>query len=300
MQVVRKIPVSDLKENTYTCWAKHFANYLSSLPGDDVHIVFNNYEITEEVSISKGRPNKGQERKITSLDQSLPKLSEWEPFLSNDNNKKRLTLLLCDYILLPHSIKKNIYVTKGEKCFQKIEHGVIEIQTLKSNHKEADHRIIHHTHFASNQHDSVCIVADGSNIFLVLLLYISRRCCYKIYFCEGTHSSKKGILYHNVSFLSQHLGPSISDILPALHALTGHDYTNQFYGCSKYESFKIMQRKKEMINLFSSLSTRNIDFGCVIEFILRVIYNRPRTETTPGDLRYACYAFCQEKRKEKK
>ena len=55
-----------------------------------------------------------------------------------------------------------------------------------------------------------------------------------------------------------------------------------------------------MINLFSSVSTRNIDFGCVIEFILRVIYNRPRTETTPGDSRYACYAFCQEKRKEKK
>ena len=42
MQVVRKIPVSDLEENTYTCWAKHFANYLSSLPGDDVHVVFNN------------------------------------------------------------------------------------------------------------------------------------------------------------------------------------------------------------------------------------------------------------------
>ena len=170
MRVVRKIAVSDLEENTYACWAKRFTNYLSSLPGNEVHVVFGNYEIIEEVSISKGRSNICQERNITSLNQSLPKLREWEPFLSNDNNKKRL--LLCDYILLPHSIKKNVYVTKGDKCFQKTEHDVIEIQTLKSNHKEADRRIIHHAHFASDQHNSVCIVADDSDI-LVLLLYIS-------------------------------------------------------------------------------------------------------------------------------
>ena len=172
MRFVRKIPVSDLEENIYACWTKGFANYLNSLPWDEVHvIIFGNYEITEEVSISKGRSNKGHERNITGLNQSLAKLIEWEPFLSNDN-KKRLTLLLCDYILLPHSIKKNLYVTKGEKCFQKTEHAIFEIQTLKSNHKEADHRIIDHTHFASNQHDNVCIIADDSDI-LVLLLYIS-------------------------------------------------------------------------------------------------------------------------------
>ena len=116
MQVVRKIPVSDLEESTYACWANRFADYLSSLSWDEVHVVFDNYEITEEVSISKGRSNKDQECNITSLNQSLPKLSEWEPFLSNDNNKKRLTLLLCDYILLPHSIKKNGTLNK-EHCF---------------------------------------------------------------------------------------------------------------------------------------------------------------------------------------
>ena len=173
-----------------------------------------------------------------------------------------------------------------EKNVFKKQHGVIEIQTLKSNLKEDDHRIIHHTHFASNQHNSVCIVADDRSI-LVLLLYISRMCCCQIYFREWTHSSKKRILYHNVSLLSQHLGPSVCDILPALQTLTGCDYTNKFHGRSKYGSFKIMQREKEMINKLSSLSTRNIAFDCVIEFILRVINNRPRTETTLGDSRYA-------------
>ena len=50
------------------------------LPGNEVHVVFGNYEITEEVGISKGRSNICQERNITSLNQSLPKLREWEPF----------------------------------------------------------------------------------------------------------------------------------------------------------------------------------------------------------------------------
>ena len=106
-------------------------------------------------------------------------------------------------------------------------------------------------------------------------------------------------MYHNIGLLSQHLGPSICDILPAFHALTEYDYKIQFYGRSKDGSFKIIQTKKEMINKPLSLSTRNIDFDCVIEFILRVIYNRSRTKTTTGDSRYAML-FVKKKGKKRK
>ena len=92
---------------------------------------------------------------------------------------------------------------------------------------------------------------------------------------KGHIRQKKGILYHNERLLSQHLGPSICDISPAFDALTACDYRNQFYARSKYGSFKIMQGKKEMINKLLPLSTRIIDFDCVIEFILRLIHNRP-------------------------
>ena len=99
--------------------------------------------------------------------------------------------------------------------------------------------------------------------------------------------------------LSQHLGPSICDISPAFDALTACDYRNQFYARSKYGSFKIMQGKKEMINKLLPLSTRIIDFDCVIEFILRLIHNRPWTETTPGDSRYSMF-FVKRKGKKRK
>ena len=38
-----------------------------------------------------------------------------------------------------------------------------------------------------------------------------------------------------------------------------------------------------MINKLSSLLTSNVNFDSVIEFILRVTYNRPKTERTTGD-----------------
>ena len=88
--------------------------------------------------------------------------------------------------------------TKVEKCFQKTGQGVIEIQTLKGKHKEADHRIIHRTYFTSHQHHSIwsiCIVSDDTDL-LILLPYM---CGCKIYFREGTHSSKKEISYHSIS-----------------------------------------------------------------------------------------------------
>ena len=67
-------------------------------------------------------------------------------------------------------------------------------------------------------------------------------CGCEIYFREGTHSPKKGISYH--SLLSQYLGTSACDVLPAFHALTGCNNTYRFHGCFKYGSFKIMLKKK--------------------------------------------------------
>ena len=119
-----------------------------------IHVTFDSYEKSEKVSICKWRSHIGKEHNITSLNQTLRKLSDWENFLNNDSNKKRLTYLLCEYILLLHTVEKVVYITKGEQCFQKTGQGVIEILTLKSKHKEVDHRIIHHTYFASRQHES--------------------------------------------------------------------------------------------------------------------------------------------------
>ena len=86
MRLERIIPTSDLDEKMFMCWVKHFVNYLKPLSGHVVQLVFDNYEKSEEVSISKRRYRKGKEQNIASLNKTLPKSSNGENFLNNDIN----------------------------------------------------------------------------------------------------------------------------------------------------------------------------------------------------------------------
>ena len=76
---------------------------------------------------------------------------------------------------------------------------------------------------------TVCVVADDTDVF-ILLLHVSINCNETPHFREGTKSSRDGITYHNVTSLSSQLGEKICAILPAFHSLTGSDFTKPFFG----------------------------------------------------------------------
>ena len=110
------------------------------MPGETLHILFDNYDETEEQNyLSKGRNESSKQRDVTNLNQNLPKPSDWQVFLSNSKNKQKLTYLLSDYFVLPNIINKMVYVTKGKYCFKKSGEDKVEIQNLESKQQEADH-----------------------------------------------------------------------------------------------------------------------------------------------------------------
>ena len=80
--------------------------------------------------------------KISSSNQALPKLGEWQDFLTNDRNKEQLCSLLADYVVSDEIvIGKTIYVIKGSLCLMKTLHnGQQMVNELCSNHREAGHR----------------------------------------------------------------------------------------------------------------------------------------------------------------
>ena len=95
MRVVRLISISDAKPPTFLEWAKSIGKYLLSLPGDNLHLVFDNYSPVEDRSklLSKGRPSDGQERKVASLNQVRDQLNLYLPFFYTK---------LCEIILIDH------------------------------------------------------------------------------------------------------------------------------------------------------------------------------------------------------
>ena len=73
-------------------------------------------------------------------------------------------------------------------------------------------------------------------------------------------------------------------MLPAFHSLTGSDFTKPFFERSKISSFKKLS-KLESMDLMSSMNADHVDLEKVTQFVLRVIYYRPKREKPLGDMR---------------
>ena len=104
---------------------------------------------------------------------------------------------------------------------------------------------------------------------------------------QGTGSSNYGITYHDVKLLANHLGEAVGKIMPAFHALTGCDYTAPFFGQSKYNVFKNMQKHSNVEKLLLSLNTERVEVPDVTDFIIHIVYNSPKSEKTASQRRYA-------------
>ena len=107
-------------------------------------MVFDNYSLPQDPVkvLSKGRVDRGYERKNSCLNQALLKLGEWQDFLTNHRNIEQLCSLLADYFVSDEIVtRETIYVTKGSLCLMKILHnGQQIVNELCFNHREVDHR----------------------------------------------------------------------------------------------------------------------------------------------------------------
>ena len=288
LRVVQINPIKGTDPPLYSTWAKKLFAYIENLPGNNIHIVFDKYncEGDQFISLSKERLEISTERNISCFNQVLPNANEWSEFLSNTKNKLQLCNLLADYFTSGEiATEKVLFVTKEKICY--IKRQVCPL--LYSEHKEADHRIASHAKYASdndnNENSPITIVVDDTDIYILL---IRIECYYrsKLYFRQGTSTSKAGITYHNVSAAASEFGESICKIVPSFHALTGSDFSKTFYHLSKIQSFKKMLTQPSAINLLSSLPTVRVDVEQIIDFVLHV-YNRQKSEKTPGKSSYA-------------
>ena len=110
--------------------------------------------------------------------------------------------------------------------------------------------------------------------------YIASRCMSTLYFRQGTQKT-------GITTLATNLGEEICDILPCFHALTGSDFTKTFFRRTKANSFKKMISAPSNTRLLMSLKNQKADVLEVTDFVLHIIYNRPKQEKKPGDSRYA-------------
>ena len=116
MRVVRMMRPSNVGGNTLRHWAEVFFRYVSTLPGGNLHLVFDNYNYRYSVP-SKNRKVVEIEREINDIDQELPTTSEWDNFLKNQTNELKLVdYILSDFHYLENCICQQTRRLLHEKC----------------------------------------------------------------------------------------------------------------------------------------------------------------------------------------
>ena len=96
MRAIRMISVAGLKLRTFKSLADGIMSYLSSMPGNNFHVIFDNYRYEFSVP-SKQRDASQMERVINSLNQDLPPTKEWNEFLMNYKKTIQIVNLLVHY-----------------------------------------------------------------------------------------------------------------------------------------------------------------------------------------------------------
>ena len=90
-------PLKKLKPRTFRWWGNDVFQYMKHLPGNTVHIIFDNY--TYEYNVPTKDQSIGTPRIIANIDQNLSNGSEQVDFLGNPNNKNQFIDLLVKYLL---------------------------------------------------------------------------------------------------------------------------------------------------------------------------------------------------------
>ena len=116
----------------------------------------------------------------------------------------------------------------------------------------------HSVYAAKRIGKSDCVVADDTDVF-ILLLHVSISCNKTLHFYQDTISSRDGITCHNVISWSSQLGEKTCAIPQAFDSLTGSDFTKPFFERSEINSFKILLSKPECMDLMSPMSTDKFD-----------------------------------------
>ena len=141
-----------------------------------------------------------------------------------------------------------LFVTYGESCIRITSGDIRQIVDLQSSQEEADTRLLLHTKHASASCDSVVIVADNTDVFVLCLAHDRKLHC-QLYLQRGFQSLRRCL---NISALSEKLGEEFCENIIGAHAFTGCDSVSSFAGHGKLTVLKLL-KDSEISKTFAQL-----------------------------------------------
>lgn len=175
---------------------------------------------------------------VSIYGENQPIPTQWKRFLSNGHNKESLIRFVVDAwknLKSSDLPSLTLYATRDDMCLKlhACSESSANVETtfvpeLKSDHEEADTRLLLHAkHASENGYRAVAIKSPDTDVF-VMMAAMQSNITSDLFFLTGKQN-KERIL--PVRDLSSNMPSGISDTLIGFHAFTGKYATySQFYG----------------------------------------------------------------------
>ena len=164
-------------------------------------------------------------RKIES--DMVPIPSDWAGFISLEDNKTDLSLLLSNHLIDFCTTNNLIGVSGGytESTMVKSSDPSLSVNYLMADHEEADTRLVLHSIHA--HFEIVVVAANDTDVVLLLLAHFDTMNCTHLYMKSGTSKAPRYIPIHEISRM---LPDEQRNTLLGFHAITCCDSVSQFSG----------------------------------------------------------------------
>ena len=230
-----------------------------------IHAVFDRYLENSLKSQTREKRGEDMSRHTTVHIQGKMNIPDWKSSLVSSSFKAELTKFYTVY-LAEHYHKyitrtQHIYVSGGlgEKALKVSSDVVHVIEQLRSNHEEADTRMVLHVAYQARQGAKRIIVSSpDTDVFILLVYHFHQLDTSEVFFKTG----RKSIHADLTRFIPVHkvvnkLTVEQINILLCVYALTGCDTCSALYGIGKKKAFNIMMNKSEELQGLAHVGTDN-------------------------------------------
>ena len=268
-------------------YIKNLVDYIEShLKAADTYLVFDRYlanSIKDTTRASRAGKNASRQHQLSLLTPLPPQ----KVCLTVTHNKVQLIHLICEYLRQNNNVLSgngNVLVVTGA------EHTPVEIcnsnvqerPDLRTTHEEADVIIVQQVvHLAETGKTSIRVIADDTDIFVLLLHFYQEKHLNCHLIMMGTSSGRKctdirATLEKNVD---------VTTDLLAAHVLSGCDTVSSLWGIGKGTVLQVLKSRKKSLSKLGNTEESNDDVMLQCISFIASCYGY-HNETNMTSLRY--------------
>ena len=164
------------------------------------------------------------------------------------------------------------------------------VASMRNEHEEADTRIVLHLQYINDQRPEANVVVRCNDTdVLIILIHHMKRFSIKVWMDTGANADNTRH-YIDVTKLYKAL-PSMAEVLPAIHAFTGCDYTAAFMRKGKVKPYEKVEAQEVYRDFFFKFGQNIILPEGVVEEAERfvcMLYGKPKLSKL-SEARYALF-----------